>query len=318
MECTQSTKKQTQRRWKKTKVQQRKTLKPSLPFCDSSMEGKLGCQQLTASTEGELNTIKSGKKTPKATMTKPEAPLNRCHLQNNQRRAALQWKQEKASLLEEIEECRTTYEIKQNNLLQQNNDLKAQLEQHSLETNQLRAAQKEAEKQWQGERCSLQADLDKAQKCYAAHLEQQMQEKEGFMAKIQIAIEKAENERLQWTQEKASLLEEMESGRSSSETQHSHLLQEKNDLMAALKHTEEQLECCQVQWQGEKSFFVGQFNKYRELSIIQTDTLKKARMKYEQEKAMYLQIIQDLKSTLQKKEQEWEKTESSMGTLICP
>nr|XP_020453706.1 myosin-11-like isoform X1 [Monopterus albus] len=235
---------------------------------------------------------------------------------NTPRKARMKYKRKKAMHLQTTEELKSTLQRKEQELERTESSMEAQLEELSLENNQLRAVQKEAEQQWQWERCSLQADLDKIERCHVAHLEQQKTDALQLLADLVTFNEMAENERLQWKQEKASLLDETEKCGASNEIEHNNLLQEKSDVMADLKNREEQPKCCHVKRRKYKTFYVTQLKKYKSLRKTQNNTPRKARMKYKRKKAMHLQTTEELKSTLQRKEQELERTESSMEAQL--
>lgn len=244
MGCTQSSKKQTQKWHKKTKVQQRKTLEPSSPFCVRAKEGKLG---------------------------------------------RLRWKEEKACILAELNKYKKLCTTQTDNLKEAHQNYEQDKATHLQTIQDLKSSLHRKEQEWESTENSLKAQL-----------EQQRAETRKMEAELRKA-ESLKNANLCLQKEKASLLVEIEECRASSETENKNLLQEKKDLSAALKHTEERLECRQVQWQKEKTLFTGQLSRYKELYKSQTDTLK-ARIKYEQNKAMHHQVTQDVKCALQTKE----------------
>ncbi|XP_032399003.1 uncharacterized protein At1g10890 [Etheostoma spectabile] len=127
--------------------------------------------------------------------------------------------------------------------------------------------------------------LEKSQAFHRAQLEMQDQSNKNFMAALEKKCEhQLERECVLWQQEKASLLEESKKTRASHVAQVDEQSIASDCLLAALKKTEQQLESNLDQWKEDK--------------------------------ASLLQATERLKLTQQEKEQEWERTESTLRWLV--
>ena len=229
------------------------------------------------------------------------------------------WQTEKDSLLEAMENATALHEVQLNEQKRENKTLAAVLRNTEQEY-------VNSQMEWQKKKTYLiqmmgqeaKEAVERSQAAHQAQLEEHREETKKIAAALKKAEDLLETERLHWQQKTITLDEQTE------ETQ---------QIASELTRTKQHLENECNFWQKEKvplleivkstALYEVQLDEQNHEYKTLTAALRKVEQKLEsdqvewqEEKTSLIQATEELKRTLQEKEQEWEETEHSMKAQL--